>query len=153
MIAPYPHAMLRRSIYAFVAVVLLAWPAALSATALSDQDLVGLWYGEGYQPTWDTEAEWLVERHADGTFRAEYRIRRQCQIEFEQIETGIWWVVGSDFITLTEKINGNTVYVAPHTYRVTARRGDTIEYLYVEGNVPYKAKRVQERLSRPACLS
>ena len=32
----------------------------------SEQDLVGLWYGEGYQPTWDTEAEWLVDRLREG---------------------------------------------------------------------------------------
>lgn len=146
-------AIMRRILGLFLATVLLVWTAAASATALTEQDLVGLWYGEGYQPTWDTEAEWLVERHADGTFRAEYRIRRQCQIEFEQIETGIWWVVGGDFITLTETINGKTVYPPPHTYRVTARHGETIEYLYVERNVPYKATRAKARLSRPACLS
>ncbi|WP_119422019.1 hypothetical protein [Desertibaculum subflavum] len=145
--------MIRRSAAVLLAAIVLAWSAAVSATALTEQDLVGLWYGEGYQPTWDTEAEWLVERHADGTFRAEYRIRRQCQIEFEQIETGIWWVVGNDFITLTETIDGKTVYPPPHTYRVIARRGETIEYLYVERDVSYKATRAKARLSRPACVS
>jgi hypothetical protein len=127
--------------------------AALPARALTDQDLVGLWYGEGYQPTWDTEAEWLVERNADGTFRAEYRIRRQCQIEFEQIETGIWWVIGNEFMTQTETINGKPAFPPPHTYRVTAQNGDTIEYTYVERDVPYRATRAKARLSRPACLS
>ena len=145
--------MIKRTFGILLAGMLLAWSTVATATALSEQDLIGLWYGEGYQPTWDTEAEWLVERNSDGTFRAEYRIRRQCQIEFEQIETGIWWIVGNDFITLTEKIDGRTVYPAPHTYRLTARQGETIEYIYVERSVPYKATRVKERLSRPACLS
>lgn len=146
-------AIMRRILSLWLATALLAWSAAASATALTEQDLVGLWYGEGYQPTWDTEAEWLVERNADGTFRAEYRIRRQCQIEFEQIETGIWWVIGGDFMTQTDTINDKTVYPPPHTYRITARQGETIEYTYIERNVPYKATRVKERLSRPACLS
>lgn len=137
-----------------LAILLLCLLTPVSASALSMQDLVGIWYGEGYQPMVDRDMQWIVERRADGTFNAEFRIVRDCQVEVRQLESGHWGIYDKGFYTLVDMIDGVEVGLRePHAYTVERIDENSIDYTYVALSIRFKATRVQHGFSMPACVS
>ncbi len=134
--------------------LLLVLLAVGPAVAASMQDLVGLWYGEGYQPVPDRDMQWIVERRADGTFEAEFRIVNQCQVEVRQVETGRWGVFEQGFFTIVETIDGIAVLPrGPDPYTIERIDENSIDYTHLGTGTAFKARRVQQGFSMPACVS
>lgn len=124
------------------------------ALATSDRDLVGLWYGEGYQPMWDREAQWMAERRPDGTFEIEFRIVYQCQVEHRQVETGHWTVVDETLRAVTETIDGVILDVPlRQDYVIEEFGGDQFRYRHVRTGIEFSARRVQAGFTIPGCVS
>ena len=68
-------------------------------------NLAGYWYGEGYQPLWHENAQWLMHLSPDGVYAIEFRDYRDCRLVREQKETGTWNLTHG-FRTVTTTVNG-----------------------------------------------
>lgn len=135
-----------------LSLLLLAVPGPAFATSAGD--LVGLWYGEGFQPLWDREAQWMADRRADGTFEIEFRIVYQCQVEMRQVETGVWDVSDETLRTVTETIDGIEVDMPIlQEYVIESFDGDHFSYRHLGTGAAFQARRVQAGFSIPGCVS
>jgi len=77
----------------------------LFATPAFAASLAGDWYGEGYQPLWHEDAQWLMHLAPDGAYAIDFRRYRDCRLTLEQKESGTW-SLGTEFRTITTKVNG-----------------------------------------------
>lgn len=124
----------------------LIWAAPAFAA-----DVAGYWYGEGYQPLWHENAQWLMHLTAGGGYDIEFRQYRYCKLVLDQHETGTW-TMGDQFRTVTMRVNGiPTRY--ENDYRVGALTDTEFDITHVGTGQAYAEKRVDAtfRIPPPAC--
>lgn len=112
--------------------------------------MIGLWYGEGYQPAFKRRAQWLMDRHADGTFSVEFRYYDDCKLTYQSIETGTWTADGANYVSRTLAINNRPVSIV-NVYRITQHTDDQMDYFWIEGKVPFHSTKVDPAFRVPGC--
>jgi hypothetical protein len=113
--------------------------------------VAGDWYGEGYQPLWHENAQWLMHLGANGTYAIEFRQYRYCKLVLDQKESGTW-TMGDEFRTVTTRVNGlQTRY--ENDYRVGALTDKEFDITHIATGQAYVEKRVDAkfRIPPPAC--
>jgi hypothetical protein len=112
--------------------------------------MIGLWYGEGYQPLFKSRFQWLMDRRADGTFEVEFRHYEECRLTYRSVETGTWSADSAQYVSRTLTINSRPVNVE-HVYRIARHSDDEMDYIWIEGNVPYHSTKVDPVFRIPGC--
>lgn len=121
----------------------------LSAPALAEPSLVGIWYSAG-QPD-EPGVMSLIEFKADGTFREEFRKCEKGEVVGFQVETGTWSAMDGIERTVTDTINGEAAKVED-TYRLE-RLTETQRRVRLEAmNLAFDSIRVEE-FHFPDCAS
>ena len=123
---------------------------SLSAPAFA-ASVAGDWYGEGYQPLWHENAQWLMHLSSDGVYAVEFRQYRYCQLVLDQKETGTWTLSG-DFRTVTTRVNGAPTHYE-NDYRVGALTDAEFDITHIETGQAYVEKRVAAdfKMPKPDC--
>ncbi len=110
---------------------------ASSAHAAS---VAGYWYGEGYQPLWHENAQWLMRLAPDGGYAIEFRQYRYCKLVLDQKETGTW-TMGDAFRTVTTRVDGMPTRYE-NDYRVGGMTDKEFDITHVKTGQAYVEKRV-----------
>ena len=116
-------------------------------------DIAGTWYGEGYQPLWREEAQWLMRLGSDGSYAIHFRRYRDCTLTLDQRETGTW-ALGDTFRTTTLSVDGApTKY--ENDYRIGAMSAAEMRLVHSGTGQEYVEKRVAPDfvLPKPECVS
>jgi len=123
---------------------------SLSAPAFA-ASVVGDWYGEGYQPLWHENAQWLMHLSADGIYTVEFRQYRYCRLVLDQKETGTW-TLSNIFRTVTTRINGAPTRYE-NDYRVGALNDSEFDITHIKSGQAYVEKRVAAdfKMPKPDC--
>ena len=131
-------------------VLLLTFTLDLPASAA---DIAGTWYGEGYQPLWREEAQWLMRLGPDGSYAIHFRRYRDCALTLDQRETGTWSLADT-FRTVTTKVDGVPTKFE-NDYRIGAVSGDELHIIHSATGQEYIEKRVAPdfMLPKPACVT
>ena len=108
----------------------------------------GYWYGEGYQPLWHENAQWLMRLAPDGTYAVEFRRYRYCKLDLDQKETG-WWKLSGEFRTVTTDVNGHPTR-HENDYRVSALTDDEFRITHIATGQAYVEQRVGADFVMPA---
>ncbi len=111
----------------------------------------GYWYGEGYQPLWHENAQWLMHLAPGGGYDIEFRQYRYCKLVLDQAETGTW-TLGERFVTVTTRVNGAPTHYE-NDYRVGALTDEEFDITHIGTGQAYVEKRVGAnfRIPPPAC--
>jgi hypothetical protein len=114
-------------------------------------NLAGYWYGQGYQPLWHENAQWLMHLAPDGTYAVEFRQYRYCQLVLDQKETGTW-TLGDRFITVTTRVNGAPTRYE-NDYRVGALTDAEFDITHIKTGQAYVENRVAAdfKMPKPDC--
>lgn len=127
----------------FLALLLLARPAAA-------QDLSGTWFGERLFGA--VLVQHLSHRDSDGRFSVRFRFLEGCTETGGQRQTGRWAVVGAEFRTWVETVDGTALPAErPITYIIEHATADRVVYLAPNG-VLHRAFRVEEDYVMPPPL-
>jgi len=122
--------------------------AALSLTSsASAASIVGYWYGEGYQPLWHDNAQWLMHLAPDGGYAVEFRQYSHCQMVLDQKESGTWQL-GDKFRTVTTAVNGRQMRYE-NDYRVAALTDTEFDITHIGTGQAYVEKRVGDHFAMP----
>ena len=123
----------------------------LLTSGASAASVVGDWYGEGYQPLWRDNAQWLMHLRPDGGYAIEFRQYHHCQVVLDQKETGTW-KFGDDFRTVTTALNGQPTHYE-NDYRVGALTDTEFDIIHVGTGQAYVEKRVGAHyvMPKPDC--
>jgi hypothetical protein len=120
--------------------------ASCSTTTKSEGQqsrLVGCWLGEDFQPVMGESAKWLMNRKPDGTFKIEFQSRDGTV----QREEGTWLDQGSNYTTVTLRIDGEPVDVNDtqftDTYEIRSVTNGVMEYYHTRMNITFKAQKVE----------
>jgi len=119
-----------------------------SASPAFAADLAGDWYGEGYQPLWHDNAQWLMHLSPDGTYAIEFRQYHDCRLTLNQKESGSW-DLSDTYRMVATSVNG----IATHyetDYRIVSRGDDEFRIVHVATGQEYIEKRVAPNFSFPA---
>ena len=100
----------------------------------------GYWYGEGYQPLWRENAQWLMHLAPDGGYAVEFREYRNCLLVLDQKETGTWNLTG-EFRTVTTEVDGRPTRYE-NDYRVRALNDKEFDITHLKTGQAYVEKRV-----------
>jgi hypothetical protein len=116
-------------------------------------DLAGDWYGEGYQPLWRENAQWLMHLAPDGRYAIDFRRYRGCQLMVEQKETGTW-KLSDRFRTVTTAVDGHPTR-HENDYRIESLTATEFRITHLITGQDYVEKRVDAnfRLPIPACVT
>jgi hypothetical protein len=109
--------------------------------------IVGDWYGEGYQPLWHENAQWLMHLEADGGYAIEFRQYHHCQVVLDQKEIGTW-KLGDEFRTVTTALNGRPTRFE-NDYRVGALTDTEFDITHIGTGQAYVEKRVGAHFVMP----
>lgn len=132
----------------FLGFALCALMAVLSVAATA-QDLVGRWYGEGYQHR--VYMHWLVDRRPDGSFSAEFRRYEDCKLVMQQQEVGRWRLEGNTYSTQTHVIDGRMVFFRD-SYILQSVENGVMSYMHMASGTKFSARRVGgEFFDWPVC--
>jgi hypothetical protein len=107
----------------------------------------GYWYGEGYQPLWHENAQWLMHLAPDGGYAIEFRQYRYCILVLDQKETGTW-KLADEFRTVTTDVNGRRTRYE-NDYRVAALTDSEFRITHVGTGQAYVEKRVDAKFVIP----
>jgi hypothetical protein len=110
------------------------------ATPAFAANLTGYWHGEGYQPLWHENAQWLMHLAPNGAYAVEFRQYRYCKLVLDQKETGTW-TLGDEFRTVTTKVNGRRTRYE-NDYRVGALTDTEFRITHIATGQAYVEKRV-----------
>lgn len=124
-----------------VLVILYCAKAAVAA------DLAGYWYGEGYQPLWHENAQWLMHLAPDGRYAIEFREYRECRLTRDQRETGTW-TLRTRFRTVTTEVDGRPTRYE-NDYRVISLTGGEFRIIHSETGQEYTERRVAPGFTLP----
>ena len=113
-------------------------------------DFSGRWYGYGYQPAWGFATQWIAHRKADGSLEVEFRRYEDCRLVLQQIERGGWTVEGSRYTAMIAEIDGKPV-LRVEAYELQGQDGDIMRYRHLGSGQVFRARRVAEDFSWPAC--
>jgi hypothetical protein len=113
----------------------------------SAASIVGYWYGEGYQPLWRENAQWLMRLAPDGAYAVEFRQYRHCQVVLDQKETGTWQL-GDEFRTITTHIDGRPTRYE-NDYRIGTLTEMEFDITHVGTGQAYVEKRVGAHFVMP----
>ena len=124
----------------------LSLPSGACAGSIS-----GYWYGEGYQPLWGENAQWLMHLSPDGGYAVEFRQYSHCQMVLDQKESGTWQL-GDKFRTVTTAVNGRQMRYE-NDYRVAALTDTEFDITHIGTGQAYVEKRVGDHfvMPRPDC--
>jgi hypothetical protein len=113
--------------------------------------LAGYWYGEGYQPLWHENAQWLMHLAPNGGYDIEFRQYRYCNLVLDQKEIGTWNLAG-EFRTVTTRVNGRTTRFE-NDYRIGALTDREFRITHIATGQAYVEKRVGAdfAMPRPDC--
>jgi hypothetical protein len=103
-------------------------------------DVAGYWYGEGYQPLWHENAQWLMHLAPDGGYAIEFRQYRYCKLVLDQKETGTW-ALGDQFRTVTTRVDGRPTRYE-NDYRVDGVTDKQFDITHLKTGQAYVEKRV-----------
>jgi hypothetical protein len=112
----------------------------------SEEQLIGCWYGEDYQPLIQRYAGWLMNRKPDGRFTIEFRtIEKGVRLPI-QMEEGHWTYRAGKYVTLTTRIAGEDVDTSnpqyTDEYEVKSINGSEMVYFHPGVNQTFKSRRV-----------
>jgi hypothetical protein len=140
----------------------LRWKMSISGLALAlgilsatsgagAASIAGYWYGEGYQPLWRDNAQWLMYLAPDGGYAIEFRQFHHCEVVLDQKETGTW-KLGDEFRTITTALNGQPTHFE-NDYRVGALTDTEFDITHIATGQAYVEKRVGARfvMPKPVC--
>ncbi len=113
----------------------------------SAASIVGYWYGEGYQPLWRENAQWLMHLAPDGGYAVEFRQYRNCQVVLDQKETGTWTMRG-EFRTITTDVDGRPTRYE-NDYRVGTLTETEFDITHIGTGQAYVEKRVGANFAMP----
>jgi hypothetical protein len=115
--------------------------------------IAGYWYGEGYQPLWHRDAQWLMHLAPDGRYSVEFREYRHCRLVRDQKETGSWRM-GASFRTVTTGINGAPTRYE-NDYRILSVTASEFRILQTRTGQEYTERRVAPDFAMPdpACAT
>jgi hypothetical protein len=115
--------------------------------------VAGYWYGEGYQPLWHENAQWLMHLSPDGRYAVEFREYRQCRLVRDQIETGTW-SLAQGFRTVTTRVDGRPTRYE-NDYRILSVTGAEFRIVQARTGQEYTERRVAPgfTLPDPACAT
>jgi hypothetical protein len=110
--------------------------------------LAGDWYGEGYQPLWHEDAQWLMHLAPDGGYAIDFRRYHNCALTLEQKERGTW-SLGSGFRTLTTEVNGRATRYE-NDYRIGPITEREFRITHTATGQQYTERRVAPDFTMPA---
>jgi len=110
-------------------------------------DIAGYWYGEGYQPLWHENAQWLMHLAPDGGYAIEFRQYRYCKLVLDQKETGTW-ALGDQFRTVTTSVDGTPTRYE-NDYRVGGLSDKEFDITHVGTGQAHVEKRVDADFKWP----
>ena len=118
-----------------------------SASGAGATSIAGYWYGEGYQPLWHDNAQWLMHLAPDGGYAIEFRQYSHCQMVLDQKESGTW-ELGDKFRTFTTALNGRPTRFE-NDYRVAALTATELDITHIATGQAYVEKRVGDHFAMP----
>jgi len=127
------------------------WSTLCGAAQGADSLQVGYWHGNGYEPALKDLTQFIAHYGADGSFNVEFRIYHNCELIFDQRESGTWSLPSDRLLRIdTALVNGMPI---PHSddYAIEELTAEHSRYVGKATGVEYRVKRVDARFQFPEC--
>ena len=146
-----------KPVVALLALILTAATATVHASpAWSAATIVGHWYGEGWQPYLQQDAQWLDDFRADGTYAMTLRLSQDCRTIQTLSNAGTWKFEDGVLSMTIKELDGAPLALTGYiydTYRMQTMSGEGMSFLHDQSGTLFAVRRVSAHFHLPSCLT
>ena len=117
------------------------------------QDIVGTWYGEGYQTPIGLYLQYLDFFKADGSVHSEFRQFTDCKLTFSSFQDGTWEIKDGKLTIAVYSVDDKPVDPAGHTdvYAIDSITDTEFAYTHLASGDHYDSYRQEDGFKFPPC--
>ena len=120
---------------------------------VGDARIVGIWYGEGWQPYLHHNAQWLDDYRPDGTFTMTVHLSDDCKTTVTLTSAGTWDLAGDLLTMVTTEVDGDAVVPVARTYRMNTLTAGAMAFVSNETATAHHIRRVTADFKLQSCLT